>query len=101
MMQSNLKTARTDMKTLLQDAQDLFRQATSATGEKADMLRTQGSNLLDSALTRAHEVQTAAMETGKEMAESTDMYVQENPWKSVAISAVAGVVVGMLLAARK
>ena len=50
MMQTNVKTARTDMKTLLKDAQDLFRQATSATGDKADMLRTQGANLIDSAM---------------------------------------------------
>lgn len=97
-MQTNLKTTRTDMRTLLQDAQDLFRQATSATGERAEILRTQGSNLLDSAMGRAQEVQTAAMETGKEMAEQADTYVQENPWKSVAISAAAGLIVGMLLA---
>ncbi len=98
MMQTNVKTARTDMKTLLKDAQDLFRQATSATGDKADMLRTQGANLIDSAMVKAQEVQTAAMETGKEMADSADAYVQENPWKSVAISAGVGVLIGMLIA---
>ena len=97
-MQSNLKTARSDMKSLLQDAQDLFRQATSATGEKAEMLRNQGLSLLDSAVTKAQEVQTAALETGKEMAESADTYVQENPWKAVAISSGVGVLIGMLIA---
>ena len=98
MMQSNVKTARTDMRSLIKDAQDLFRQATSATGDKADVLRTQGLNLLDSAMGKAQEVQAAAMQTGKEVAESTDTYVQENPWKAVAISAGVGVVIGMLLA---
>lgn len=98
MMQTNVKTARTDMKTLLKDAQDLFRQATSATGDKADMLRTQGANLIDSAMVKAQEVQAAALETGKEMADSADTYVQENPWKSVAISAGVGVLIGMLIA---
>ncbi len=98
MMQSNVKTARTDMRSLVKDAQDLFRQATSATGDKADLLRTQGLNLLDSAMGKAQEVQAAAMQTGKEVAETTDTYVQENPWKAVAISAGVGVVIGMLLA---
>ena len=97
-MQTNVKTARTDMKTLLKDAQDLFRQATSATGDKAELLRTQGANLIDSAMVKAQEVQTAAMQTGKEMAESADTYVQENPWKSVAVSAGVGVLIGMLIA---
>ena len=100
MMQSNVKTARTDMRSLVKDAQDLFRQATSATGDKAELLRTQGLNLLDSAMGKAQEVQAAAMQTGKEVAETADTYVQENPWKSVAISAGVGVVIGMLLARR-
>lgn len=99
-MQSNVKTARTDMRSLVKDAQDLFRQATSATGDKAELLRTQGLNLLDSAVGKAQEVQAAAMQTGKEAAETADTYVQENPWKSVAISAGVGVVIGMLLARR-
>ncbi|MBC7413800.1 MAG: DUF883 domain-containing protein [Herminiimonas sp.] len=98
MLSSNLKTVRTDMKTLVKDAQDLFREATSATGEKAELLRTQGLNLLDTALVKAQEVQTAAIQTGKEVAESTDTYVQENPWKAVAISAGVGVLIGMLIA---
>jgi ElaB/YqjD/DUF883 family membrane-anchored ribosome-binding protein len=98
MMQTNVKTARTDMKTLVKDAQELFRQATSATGERADVLRTQGLNLLDSALGKAQEVQAAAVQTGKEVAETTDTYVQENPWKAVGISAGVGVIIGMLIA---
>lgn len=98
MLQTNVKTARTDMKTLMKDAQDMFRQATSATGDKADMLRTQGMTLLDNAVGKAQEIQTAALETGKEMAESADTYVQENPWKSVALSAGVGVLIGMLIA---
>lgn len=98
MMQTNVKTARTDMRSLVKDAQDLFRQATSATGDKAELLRTQGLNLLDSAVGKAQEVQAAAMQTGKEVAETTDTYVQENPWKAVAVSAGVGVLIGMLIA---
>lgn len=98
MMQTNVKTARNDMKTLMKDAQDLFRQATSATGDKAEVLRTQGMTLLDNAVGKAQEIQTAALDTGKEMAESADTYVQENPWKAVAVSAGVGVLIGMLIA---
>lgn len=98
MQSTNFKTARTDMKSLVKNAQDLFREATSATGEKAEMLRNQGLTLLDTAMSKAQEVQTAAIETGREMAETTDTYVQENPWKAVAISTGVGVLIGMLIA---
>lgn len=98
MLSSNLKTVRTDMKTLVRDAQELFREATTATGEKAEMLRSQGLNLLDTAITKAQEVQAVALETGKELADNADTYVQENPWKAVGLSAGLGILIGLLIA---
>jgi ElaB/YqjD/DUF883 family membrane-anchored ribosome-binding protein len=98
MLASNVKTVRNDMKTLLRDAQDLFHEATSATGEKADELRQKGISLLEAATVKAQELQSAAVETGKEIAETADDFVKENPWKSVAIAGVVGVLVGVLIA---
>lgn len=95
---SNIKTVRNDMRTLMRDAQDLFREATTATGEKADELRAKGMELLEAASTKAYELQVAAVATGKEVARETDQFVRENPWKAVAISAGIGVLVGMLIA---
>ena len=42
MKASTLKTTRSDMKTLVKDAQELFREATSSTGERAEELRARG-----------------------------------------------------------
>ncbi|MFT5962331.1 MAG: ElaB/YqjD/DUF883 family membrane-anchored ribosome-binding protein [Burkholderiaceae bacterium] len=98
MLTSHLKTGRTDMKTLVQDAQDLFREATSATGVKAEELRGRGMELLETAKVRAHDAQIAAVETGKEIATSADDYVHENPWRAVAVSATVGLLVGLLIA---
>jgi ElaB/YqjD/DUF883 family membrane-anchored ribosome-binding protein len=97
MKATTLKTTRTDIRTLVKDAQELFREATTATGEKADELRNRGLQLLDSAVGKAQEVQAAALETGKELAGKTDDYVRENPWRAVAISAGVGLVIGMLI----
>lgn len=98
MQTSNYKTVRSDMRTLVKEAQTFFREATSVTGDKAEELRKQGLLLLEAAMARAQDVQTAAIETGKEMAETADDFVQENPWKAVAISAGIGLLVGMLIA---
>ncbi len=91
------KTVRNDMKTLVRDAQQLFREASQATGERADELRAKGQDLLDGAAQRAQELQAVALETGKELASGTDSYVRQNPWKAVAISAGVGLLVGMLI----
>lgn len=101
MLEQNLRTARTDMKTLIQDAQDLFREATSSSGMRAEELRNKGAALLDSALSKAQDAQSAAIDAGKEMVDNADGYVHENPWAAVAISAGVGVLIGMFISANK
>lgn len=98
MLESNIKTVRNDMRTLVKDAQELFREATTSTGEKADELRSRGMVLLDAAMEKAQEVQAAAKETSKEVMHTTDEFVQHNPWMAIAVSTGIGMLVGMLLA---
>lgn len=93
-----LTTSRSDMKALVQDAQNLFREATATTGMKADELRSKGMALLETAMHKAQDVQAAAMETGKEIATTADEYVHDNPWRAVAVSATVGVLIGLLIA---
>lgn len=97
MLTPHLKTTRNDMKSLVRDAQELFHEAASATGEKADTLRSKGLALLDTALAKAQDVQAVAIDTGKELASSADDYVQENPWRAVAISAGLGLLIGLVI----
>ncbi len=98
MLESNIKTVRTDMKTLVEDAQALFREATSTSGMKAEELRAKGLELLDSAMDKAQNLQAIALDASKEFAGSADAYVHENPWKTVAVSAGIGLLVGILIA---
>ena len=99
-MENNLKTVRTDLRSLLRDAQDLFREATSSTGMKADDLRERGLELLDTALVKAQDLQSVALDTSKEVVDTADSYVKDNPWRAVAISAGVGVVLGMMIGRR-
>ncbi len=96
MLENTIKT-RSDIKGLLMDAQDLFRDATSATGSKADELRSKGLTLLDAAIEKAQDAQTAAVTTSKEIAQSAGEYVRENPWKAVAIVAGAALLASLLV----
>lgn len=100
MLTSNIKTTRTDMKTLIEEAQELFREATQVTGAKADELRSKGLSLLETATQKAQEFQEVALEKGKEAAQATDEFVHEHPWKAVGIAAGIGLVVGLLIARR-
>ncbi|WP_194715074.1 DUF883 family protein [Noviherbaspirillum soli] len=100
MLENNLKTVRTDLRSLLRDAQDLFREATSSTGMKADDLRERGLELLDTALVKAQDLQSVALDTSKEVVDTADSFVKDNPWRAVAISAGVGVLLGMMIGRR-
>lgn len=97
-MESKIKTVRNDMKSLVQDAQALFTEATASSGIKADELRSRGMHLLDAALDQVQELQTVTLEKGKELVDSTDNFVRENPWQAVGMAAAVGVLIGMLIA---
>ena len=98
MLDSSLSTTRNDMRTLIKNAQELFQEASSATGQKAEELRTKGLAMLDTAIAKAQHAQTVAFETGKEIASSADTMVKDNPWKAVAVSGCIGLLLGMLIA---
>lgn len=100
MLTNNIKTVRNDMKTLVKDAQDLLREASLATGEKAEELRNRGLEMLDAAMEKAQQMQALALEKGKEAAQTTDEFVHEHPWKAVGIAAGVGLLVGMLITRR-
>jgi ElaB/YqjD/DUF883 family membrane-anchored ribosome-binding protein len=92
-----IDTASSDVKSLVKDAQTLLTAAASLTGEKAEEMRTRGMKLLDSAMGKAGEYKAEAVVKGKQYAEATDVYVKENPWRTVAVAAGVGLLLGALL----
>jgi ElaB/YqjD/DUF883 family membrane-anchored ribosome-binding protein len=92
-----VNTATTDVKTLVKDAQTLLTAAAALTGEKAEELRGRGMQLLDVAMGKASQAQGQAMVKGKELAQTADVYVKDNPWRTIAAAASVGLLVGVIL----
>jgi ElaB/YqjD/DUF883 family membrane-anchored ribosome-binding protein len=67
-------------------------------------LRTKLERILNAAKERLRSLEDAVIERTKATARATDEYVHENPWQTVGIaaglSAVLGVVIGLLLCRR-
>jgi ElaB/YqjD/DUF883 family membrane-anchored ribosome-binding protein len=97
MLENNITTVNNDVKTLVKDAQALFSAAAALTGEKAEEVRSRGMRSLDAALAKAAEAQAGAIVAGKHMAATADVYVKENPWRTIAAAAGIGLLVGVIL----
>jgi ElaB/YqjD/DUF883 family membrane-anchored ribosome-binding protein len=94
---SSMQDAGTDVKALVHDAQALLTAAAALTGEKAEELRGRGMEMLDRALGKAGKYQDQALVKGKELAHTADVYVKDNPWRTVVAAAGVGVLVGVLI----
>ena len=94
---SSLNNTSADMKVLVKDAQALLTAAAAMTGEKADELRNRGMELLDRAMGKASQYQGQAVVKSKELAHTADVYVKDNPWRTVAAAASVGLLVGIFL----
>ena len=98
---SSLREAGSDTRELVADAQSMLQAAASMTGKKADELRARGMALLDQALGKASHYQDQALEKGKELAHTADVYVKDNPWRTVLAAAGVGLLVGMLVSSSR
>ncbi len=89
-----------DLKVVVADAEELLRATASQAGEKAAAARERIQASLATAKVKLGEAERALLEKTKEAAKATDEYVHDNPWKAVGIAAVAGLVLGVLIARR-
>lgn len=96
-LNGSMNNASTDMKALVKDAQALLTAAAALTGEKAEDMRARGMELLDKAMGKANQYQGQALVKGKELAHTADVYVKDNPWRTVAVAAGVGLLLGAIL----
>jgi ElaB/YqjD/DUF883 family membrane-anchored ribosome-binding protein len=86
-----------DFVSVLSEAEDLLKKASTETGERARDLRAQVEAKLLAAKLRLQELEGEALDRAKEAARYTDDYVHENPWRSIGAAALLGFVAGLLM----
>ena len=88
------------VKTSLNDAESLLREAASSTGAKATALRERAMTSLKRTREALYEAQDAVFERGRKAARATDDYVHDNPWQAIGIAGVTGLLLGLLISRR-
>jgi ElaB/YqjD/DUF883 family membrane-anchored ribosome-binding protein len=93
-----------EFNTLLGETQSLIRSAAELGGDKASAMEASVASGLASAVERLARIRDQAVHQATSTAHAADRYVHEKPWQTVgivaALSAVTGVVAGMLIARR-
>lgn len=90
----------TDMKAVIADAEELLKATAGATGERIGAARARAEETLKSARNRLSELDDEIVGHAKDAAKAVDGYVRHHPWEAVGVAAVAGLLVGALIARR-
>jgi len=89
-----------DLRLVVTDAENLLRATANQAGEGAAAARARIQESLQVVKERLVDAESDMIERTQEAAKATDQYVHDNPWKAIGISALAGAIVGMLIARR-
>ncbi len=85
-----------DLKSVIQDAEGWLRNS-SLTGEDLKAAKEKFERTISTAKADLLHYQEVVVEKTKEAAKATDEYVHENPWRSIAIGAGVGLLLGALI----
>jgi ElaB/YqjD/DUF883 family membrane-anchored ribosome-binding protein len=88
---------RDDLRVLAGDMEQLLKATASQTGQHMAQVRARAEESLQAAKLRIAEAQESALVRTRAAGRATDAYVRENPWQVVAIAAVAGLALGLVL----
>ena len=86
-----------DLTVLVADVEQLLKITASQTGERVARVRAKAEESLNVARARVAELQEVALIRSRAAGRATDAYVHANPWQAVAIGAVAGLVLALML----
>ncbi len=86
-----------DLKTLIGDAEELFKATASQAGEKVAVARQKIEQSLIEGKKALAEAEKIVIERSKQYADVADDYIRENPWSAVGIAAGVGLILGLLM----
>ena len=97
---SNSSPIARDIQNVVSDAQELLKTVQSEGSSKLTEVKGQVQAKLDNAKQMLGELGTTVQDGAKQAMDTTDAYVKANPWRAIGISAVAGALIGFLIARR-
>jgi ElaB/YqjD/DUF883 family membrane-anchored ribosome-binding protein len=89
-----------DLKVVVADAEELLRATASQAGERVTVAREKIQQSLERARMKLGEAESAVADKTRQMANVTDEYVHEHPWKAVGVAAGIGLIIGLLISRR-
>ncbi len=90
----------TNLRSVINDAEEVLRTTADQAGGKASELRVRMQERLQQAKIRLQDLQDGAVQRAKAAGHAADDYVHDHPWRAIGAAAGFGLVIGLLLGRR-
>jgi len=101
MNDDKMNAARTAIESTASDVKDNLKKAGDTIGEKIDSVSANTQSALGSACDTMQTLQNTISSKTQDMAKCTDDFVQQQPWRAVAVSILMGVGLGLYMSRDK
>lgn len=89
-----------EFKEVVSDAEALLKATANTGGEKLAEIRAKAEESISIVRESIFDAESSIMLKSKVLAKATDVYVHENPWRSIGLAASVGMVIGLLVGRR-
>jgi ElaB/YqjD/DUF883 family membrane-anchored ribosome-binding protein len=89
-----------DFKVVMSDAEALIKATANQGGEALATVRSKAEQSLAMAKAKMADVEAALLVRAKAAAKATDVYVHENPWQAIGVTAGIALLIGFLMGRR-
>ena len=86
-----------DLRNVIRDAEALLKNTTSASDGAYQQARKRIESALDTMRGNAGRIEEKMLARTRDVAQGTDDYVHEHAWQALAVGALAGLALGLLL----
>jgi ElaB/YqjD/DUF883 family membrane-anchored ribosome-binding protein len=100
MSEPNTRQLIDDLRAVVADAEALLNATAHSADERAHAMREKAAGTIEQARARLESLEHEFGAQAKAVAADAHRYVRDNPWQSLGIAAVAGLVIGVLLGRR-
>lgn len=100
MTEASTRRLMDDLRAVVADAEGLMAATAHDASDRAKEARHRATESVEKARQRLDEIEADLKARAKAAADDATRYVHDNPWQSLGVAAVAGVIVGILLGRR-
>lgn len=89
-----------DLKKAVDEAEAMLKDVADKGEEETEEIKEKVNKVFKKAMESFSDAQETAREQSREVVQKTQEYVHENPWQTIGIAGVAGLLLGVLISRR-